>query len=157
MPNYEYHVVPAPKKAGKIKGVKGTENRFAAELARVMNELGADGWEYQRTDTLPVEERQGLTGRTTTFQNMLVFRRTLSTMEEPQITTGALDDAEIINTADSVEAEPAATFSHSSPVEIATETSEQNSAPTINAHIEPSEGDAPRIFADRNQDSQPQA
>lgn len=75
MARFEYKVIPAPRKAGKIKGVRGTENKFAAELARLMNELGADGWEYLRADTLPVEERQGLTGRTTTFQNMLVFRR----------------------------------------------------------------------------------
>ncbi|MAQ86460.1 MAG: DUF4177 domain-containing protein [Maritimibacter sp.] len=77
MPRYEYKVVPAPKKAGKVKGVKGTEARFAHELASLMNQYGADGWEYQRTDTLPCEERSGLTGRTTTFQNMLVFRREL--------------------------------------------------------------------------------
>lgn len=84
MPKFEYHVVPAPKKASKVKGVKGTDNRFAAELARLMNELGSEGWEYQRTDTLPVEERVGLTGRTTTYQNMLVFRRELQVpVEEP--------------------------------------------------------------------------
>ncbi|WP_425052629.1 DUF4177 domain-containing protein [Psychromarinibacter sp. S121] len=79
MPRYEYKVVPAPKKAGKVKGVKGTEARFAHELASLMNQYGADGWEYQRTDTLPCEERSGLTGRTTTFQNLLVFRRELDT------------------------------------------------------------------------------
>ena len=81
MPRYEYKVVPAPKKPGKIKGIKGTDNKFAAELAGLMNTYGAEGWEYQRTDTLPCEERQGLTGRTTTFQNMLVFRRSL----EPEV------------------------------------------------------------------------
>lgn len=78
MPTYEYKVVPAPKKPGKIKGVKGTDNKFAAELATLMNTFGADGWEYQRTDTLPCEERQGLTGRVTTFQNMLIFRRKIA-------------------------------------------------------------------------------
>ncbi|MDJ0826898.1 MAG: DUF4177 domain-containing protein [Rhodobacter sp.] len=82
MPRYEYKVVPAPKKPGKIKGVKGIENKFAAELATLMNTYGADGWEYQRTDTLPCEERQGFTGRTTTFQNMLIFRREISALAE---------------------------------------------------------------------------
>lgn len=77
MPRFEYRVVPAPTKATRVKGVKGTDARFAAALARLMNELGADGWEYQRSDTLPCEERQGLTGRTTTFKNVLVFRRAL--------------------------------------------------------------------------------
>ena len=83
MPRFEYKVVPAPKKPGKIKGVKGTGNKFAVELSNLMNQFGADGWEYQRTDTLPCEERQGFTGRTTTFQNMLVFRREINVVEEP--------------------------------------------------------------------------
>ena len=74
---YEYKVVPAPKKGLRGKGIKGAEARFANALETVMNELGAEGWEYQRTDCLPAEERQGLTGKTTVFQNMLVFRRRL--------------------------------------------------------------------------------
>ena len=84
MPRYEYKVIPAPKKAGKIKGVRGTDQKFAGSLAAIMNEQGAEGWEYQRTDTLPCEERQGLTGRTTTFQNMLIFRRKIE--DTPEIT-----------------------------------------------------------------------
>ncbi|MCO4848017.1 MAG: DUF4177 domain-containing protein [Yoonia sp.] len=75
MSQYEYKVVPAPKKGLKVKGVKSSEDRFAHALETVMNTLGAEGWEYQRSDTLPSEERSGLTGRVTTFQNMLVFRR----------------------------------------------------------------------------------
>ncbi len=82
MPRYEYKVVPAPKKPGKINGVRGTEHKFAAELSTLMNTLGAEGWEYQRTDTLPCEERQGFTGRVTTFQNMLVFRREIKDLSE---------------------------------------------------------------------------
>jgi len=82
MPRYEYKVVPAPKKAGKIKGLKGTDQRFAGALASLMNQYGADGWEYQRTDTLPCEERHGLTGRATVFQNMLIFRREASAMPD---------------------------------------------------------------------------
>lgn len=78
MPHYEYKVVPAPTRGVKAKGVKGTQARFAHALETVMNDLGAQGWEYQRTDTLPVEERQGLRGTTSTFQNMLVFRRALT-------------------------------------------------------------------------------
>ncbi|MBV0911631.1 DUF4177 domain-containing protein [Anianabacter salinae] len=81
---YEYKVVPAPRKAAKTRGVKGTEAKFAVALSELMNEMGSQGWEYQRTDTLPCEERQGLTGRTTTFQNMLVFRRSLEPETEVQ-------------------------------------------------------------------------
>ncbi|MFQ6548403.1 DUF4177 domain-containing protein [Aestuariibius sp. 2305UL40-4] len=72
---YEYRVVPAPRRGLKGKGVKGPEARFAHALETVMNEEAADGWEYVRTDTLPAEERQGLTSRTTVYQNVLVFRR----------------------------------------------------------------------------------
>lgn len=75
MPEYEYKVVPAPKKGVKAKGVRSTEDRFALALERVMNELGAEGWEYRRVDTLPCEQRSGLTGKTTAYQNMLIFRR----------------------------------------------------------------------------------
>lgn len=75
MPNYEYKVVPAPKKGLKAKGLKTTDARFANAMMVEMNELGAEGWEYQRSDTLPCEERSGLRGRNTTFLNMLVFRR----------------------------------------------------------------------------------
>lgn len=77
MTRYEYRVMPAPARAVKVRGAKTTEARFAHALMEVMNALGAEGWEYLRTDTLPCEERVGLTGRTTRFQNMLVFRRTL--------------------------------------------------------------------------------
>ena len=85
MERFEYKVVPAPVQGKKSKGVKGTSGRFALALETLMNELGAEGWEYVRADTLPCEERSGLTGRTTTFQNMLVFRRTVD---------GAQDGAE---------------------------------------------------------------
>ncbi len=77
MTGFEYKVVPAPTHGLKGKGIKGTPARFANALQSVMNDLGAQGWEYQRTDTLPVEERVGLTKKSTSFQNMLVFRRAL--------------------------------------------------------------------------------
>ncbi len=86
MTRYEYKVLPAPMKGLKVKGARTTEARFAHALMEVMNQFGRDGWEYQRTDTLPCEERVGLTGRTTKFQNMLVFRRVIAdrtTVEAP--------------------------------------------------------------------------
>ncbi len=72
---YEYKVVPAPKKGRSGKGIRGTDAKFANELMYVMNEMGAEGWEYVRSDTLPCEERQGLTSKTMSYQNILVFRR----------------------------------------------------------------------------------
>lgn len=94
MPRYEYKVIPAPKKGLRAKGVRGTELRFANTLQEVMNEHGAQGWEYQRTDTLPCEERQGLTGKTTGFQNMLVFRRVIeeAVVELPNVAAAVVDE-----------------------------------------------------------------
>ncbi len=89
MQRYEYKVVPAPRKGQRGKGVKGTDAKFANALQLLMNDLGAKGWEYQRADTLPCEERVGLTGRTTTYQNMLIFRRALSAAADAAETAGA--------------------------------------------------------------------
>ncbi|MEL6957652.1 MAG: DUF4177 domain-containing protein [Pseudomonadota bacterium] len=90
--SHEYKVVPAPTKGMKAKGVKGTPSRFAHALEVLMNDLAKDGWEYQRTDTLPVEERQGLTGKTTSFQNMLVFRRAVAAEDPPDEVTALIED-----------------------------------------------------------------
>lgn len=82
MQRFEYKVIPAPKRGERARGVKTTEDRFAYALTLVMNDLGAEGWEYIRADALPCEERVGLTGTKTTFQNMLVFRRALGSGAE---------------------------------------------------------------------------
>lgn len=78
MQRYEFKVVPAPRRGEKARGVKTTEERFALALTSMMNQLGAEGWDYVRADALPCDERVGLTGSKTTFQNMLVFRRPLA-------------------------------------------------------------------------------
>lgn len=75
MTAYEYRVIPAPKKGMKAKGVKTPEDRFALALQQLMNTMGADGWEYQRADTLPSVERAGLTGTATNWRHVLIFRR----------------------------------------------------------------------------------
>jgi hypothetical protein len=81
MAQFEYKVVPAPTRGEKVRGAKTTGDRFAHALTTLMNDMGRDGWEYQRADTLPCEERVGFTGRQTTFQHMLVFRRALVAAE----------------------------------------------------------------------------
>ncbi|MGJ8625521.1 MAG: hypothetical protein ACSHXB_01065 [Sulfitobacter sp.] len=82
MPRYEYKVVPAPAKGLKGKGVKGAEARFSHGLQELMNGLAGYGWEYQRAETLPSIERVGLTGSTTEWRNVLVFRRLRETDTE---------------------------------------------------------------------------
>lgn len=84
MQRYEYKVVPAPARGEKAKGIKSTDARFALTLTRLFNALAADGWEYQRADTLPCEERTGLTrSLTVTQQHLLIFRRELETDDAP--------------------------------------------------------------------------
>ena len=84
MQRYEYKVVPAPVRGEKAKGIKSTDARFAHGLTRLFNALAADGWEYQRAETLPCEERTGLTrSLTVTQQHLLIFRRDLETEEAP--------------------------------------------------------------------------
>lgn len=75
MPRYEYKTIPAPTKGRKGKGVKGPQARFAFALEGVMNDMAAEGWEYQRTETLPSVERSGLASTTTQWRNIMVFRR----------------------------------------------------------------------------------
>ena len=87
MQNYEYKVLPAPAKGEKSKGLKNAETRFAYAIERLMNDMAADGWEYQRAETLPSEERSGLTSSQTVWRNLLVFRRARASAE------AALDDS----------------------------------------------------------------
>ncbi|MBE1282632.1 MAG: DUF4177 domain-containing protein [Rhodobacteraceae bacterium] len=81
MQRYEYKVVPAPAKGTKAKGVKTPEGRFANTVEILLNELATGGWEFQRAELLPSEERSGLTGSTTNWRNVLVFRRELHSEE----------------------------------------------------------------------------
>ncbi len=76
---YEYLVVPAPRQGQKIRGVKGKEMRFAHALSDIINAQAAEGWEYLRAESLPVDQRSGMfSARTETMQCLLVFRRELS-------------------------------------------------------------------------------
>lgn len=73
---YEYKVIPAPRKAVRTKGAKGFTARFSSALEIAMNQQAIQGWEYVRAETLPADERMGITRRKSeTYQNVLVFRR----------------------------------------------------------------------------------
>lgn len=89
MPVYEYKVVPAPAKGEKAKTAKTPESRFALAVETMLNTMGAQGWEFQRSELLPSEERSGLTGSQTVWRNVMVFRRAL-----PQAETAAEPAAE---------------------------------------------------------------
>lgn len=98
MQRFEFKVIPAPKRGEKARGVKSTEDRFALALTTLMNQLGAEGWDYVRADALPCEERVGLTGTKTTFQNVLVFRRVIGRIETESVPSARLLLQEPIST-----------------------------------------------------------
>ncbi|SES64835.1 DUF4177 domain-containing protein [Paracoccus homiensis] len=75
---YEYTAIAAPARGEKAKEAKTPTDRYALGFTAELNRMAADGWEYIRADVLPSEERTGLTGRTTVYHNLLVFRRPLS-------------------------------------------------------------------------------
>lgn len=72
---YDYKVVPAPTKGRKARGIRGSDQKFAYAIETIMNEMAQDGWEFQRTETLPCQERSGLSAQHTAFRNVMVFRK----------------------------------------------------------------------------------
>lgn len=97
MTAFEYRAVPAPRRGAPGRGVKGGAAKFANAVTILMNEMGAEGWEYLRADTLPCEERQGLTSKTVKYHSMLVFRRAVDAdgmSEEPPLALEHHDDVE---------------------------------------------------------------
>ncbi|WP_322866279.1 DUF4177 domain-containing protein [Aquicoccus sp. G2-2] len=82
MTQYEYKIVPAPRKGRKGKGVKGPEARFAFAIEGVVNDYAAQGWEFQRAEVLPSEERHGLTSAQTVYRDLLIFRRPRTPAED---------------------------------------------------------------------------
>lgn len=82
MTAFEYTVIPAPDRGEKARNAKTPGERFSLAFANKLNEMAADGWEYVRAEVLPSEERTGLTGRTTIYHNLLVFRRALAALPE---------------------------------------------------------------------------
>ncbi|MEM9011481.1 MAG: DUF4177 domain-containing protein [Pseudomonadota bacterium] len=76
MSGFEYKVVPAPRRAGRVKGARSSQDRFAHTLTETINELSREGWEYMRAETLPCEERGSvLRKREEHYHSVLVFRR----------------------------------------------------------------------------------
>jgi hypothetical protein len=75
MTGFDYKVIPAPTKGLKAQGLKTAEARFARTVEDTLNAQASEGWEYMRTDILPSDERQGLTGSQTVYRTLMLFRR----------------------------------------------------------------------------------
>jgi len=136
MRKFEYKAIPSPSSGTKAKGVKSTEDRFALSITEVLNDMAAEGWEYVRAETLPCDERKGLTGTQTSYQNLLIFKRFQSAAEPI-----ALKPERIVSApapiAEHVEATPRPISEPIQPRRVSTQ---------------PAEGNAPRLGAATQED-----
>lgn len=73
---YDYKIVPAPKRAKKVKGVSGAADLFALTLNDAVNELARQGWEYYCSEQLSIQTPGGWLSRSRTEEHaVLVFRK----------------------------------------------------------------------------------
>ena len=87
---YAYKCVAAPRRARRAKGHKTANESFCATFETVLSEHAAAGWEYLRTDLVPVEMRKGLFGGLQeVHQGVMVFRRALGPGDEVEIEEAA--------------------------------------------------------------------
>ena len=108
MTHYDYKVVPAPKRAKKVRGVRSGDELFALTLTDAINEVARQGWEYVRVEHLPAEApggwfRSGAAGE----QTVLVFRRDRESLGPRLATVRAEPDA-VALAAEAAEASAAA-------------------------------------------------
>ncbi len=76
--NFEYKAIGAPEKAGRKRGLRRQSDRVAAAFEDILKAEAVDGWEYQRTDLLPVTESAGWFKRGHEVSRaVMVFRRPL--------------------------------------------------------------------------------
>ena len=82
MSQFEYKVIPTPRRAKRAKGVKGEAARFANVLTDAMNAQAAEGWVFVRSETLPMERKTKMFKAPVELnQTVLVFRRSLDVPE----------------------------------------------------------------------------
>jgi len=76
---FEYKTIGAPEKGKRKRGLRSQSDRVAAAFDEILQDEAVDGWEYQRTDLLPVIERSGWFGKShEVHRAVMVFRRPLA-------------------------------------------------------------------------------
>lgn len=96
MSQFEYKVIPTPRRPKRAKGVKGEPARFANALTEAINEIAVEGWEFYKTETLPMDAKPGFfSKRIETFQSVMVFRRDLERVVVAEEETLSADAAAI--------------------------------------------------------------
>jgi len=74
--SFEYKCVAAPERAKRIRGARTRTERVAMAMEELINEEAVNGWEYLRTDLVPVEEKPGLLSQSREVHRaVLIFRR----------------------------------------------------------------------------------
>ena len=83
--SFEYKIVGAPEKGKRKRGARTASERVAAAFEEILEAEAVDGWEYMRTDILPVVERNSLFGRRQeAHRAVMVFRRALAAAQRRQ-------------------------------------------------------------------------
>lgn len=79
MTGYNYKTIAAPRRLKKVKGVKGQDALLAHSVEELIAVEAAQGWEYLRADTFPVEAKGGMFSKpVVTERAVLVFRKPIA-------------------------------------------------------------------------------
>ena len=85
MTRYEFKVLPAPRRAKRLKGLTRGDNRFCATITEFLNENSLEGWEFIGFETMPLEQRRFLFLTYFSECACLIFRREI----EPMVLDGS--------------------------------------------------------------------
>lgn len=119
MQRFEYKVIPSPRRGIKAKGAKTNRDKFANALSELMNAQAKEGWEYQRAESLPADEKPGLLkAAVEVYQSVLVFRRELASAASlaPAMTAMRLTETARVDAAERAEPVFTAPKPHHEPV-----------------------------------------
>jgi hypothetical protein len=73
---FEYKCVGAPERPKRLRGSWSRSDRVALAMQEIIDAEAVDGWEYLRTDLVPVEEKASFFSRTQEVHRaVLIFRR----------------------------------------------------------------------------------
>ena len=76
MNSLDYKCVPVPRRPKKTRAHRTPADAMAQAMQEILNAEAAQGWEYLRTDLVPMEHRTGLlSGVQESHQAILIFRR----------------------------------------------------------------------------------
>ena len=86
--SFEYKCVGAPERPKRLRGTWSRSDRVALAMQEIIDAEAVDGWEYLRTDLVPVEEKASFFSRTQEVQRaVLIFRRD-ALVERPALAAG---------------------------------------------------------------------